>query len=60
MPQFAKLFGDEEQIVVMLGTDDDCPEVRVFCQPPGLGVLPHSSLLPMKPVTRRLAKPLMK
>jgi hypothetical protein len=40
MGEFAKLYGkDDDQILILAQTDkDDCPEVRVFFQPPGLGV----------------------
>ena len=41
MSEFAKLFGSgDDQIVVLLqGNDDDsAPEVRIFYQPPDLGV----------------------
>lgn len=40
MKQFAKLFDRPKygQVVMMLGTDDDKPELQCFVKPDGLGV----------------------
>ncbi|WFP51403.1 hypothetical protein PL263_05080 [Methylomonas sp. EFPC3] len=36
---FAKLFGpDDDQVLVKLDEGENGPEVRFFCEPPGLGV----------------------
>lgn len=39
MPQFAKLFGPEsDQVLVLFDEGDEGPHVKIYCQPPGLGV----------------------